>query len=140
VTLPPSPLDDEIARVREDAALFVDDDTLHRKVAPYMGRDSFRALLKVWEAEGFPKKKSSVRGRYWSACQAWLDKKYGVGSDALDDDAQDGPEHLNASTRERAGPQEGPPRANVLVRGERGAGREGIPRHLHPVAGGRERR
>jgi hypothetical protein len=115
-------------------SLFVDDDTLHRKVAPYMGRDSFRALLKVWEAEGFPKKKSSVRGRYWLACKAWLDQRYGVSGNADVDEAEDGKEDFDAAPGRKARTQDRASRPAVLVRETGGAGHQRLPGQVHSLA------
>jgi hypothetical protein len=79
-----------IATQENGTPLYVDDARLHNEVAPHLGADTFRALVRDWETRGFPKKKTAVRGRYWSKCKAWLDKQEHVGVDF--DVIEDGPE------------------------------------------------
>jgi len=46
-----------------------------------MGEDSFRTTVKVLERSGFPQKDPQFGGRrYWPAVKAWLDKRYGIGT------------------------------------------------------------
>jgi len=128
------------------AGLFLTDDELHRRIAPHLGRDRFRAALKVCEGDDplFPRLHPLWRGRYWPALCAWFDNDQGVSGNAIvASNAQDGSENFDATARKSARPQRRPlpagarPAAAVLVREERGAGHDGLPRRLHPVAGGR---
>ncbi len=80
-------------------ALFVDDDELHRRVNPKMGRDRFRAAVRDAEQRGFPKKDPLWRGRYWPAVQEWLDSDNRVGKNEFPSNAEDGPEYFDAPAR-----------------------------------------
>ena len=48
--------------VGDDPALFVDDRELHRRVAPHIGRDAFRAAIRVLETKNFPRTCPLFRG------------------------------------------------------------------------------
>jgi len=49
-------------------ALFVNDGEMHRRLAPHMGRDAFRATLKACERRDCRRIVALFRGRYWPAC------------------------------------------------------------------------
>src|SRR5262249_52099317 len=87
--------------VPHELALFVNDDELHQRITPHLGRDRFSADLKECErAEPlFPRILSLWRGRYWAAVRAWLDRTEEVGSNDLAGSVQDGPENFDAPTR-----------------------------------------
>lgn len=72
----------EQAVMEPRAGLFVDDKELHRRTAPHVGWDSFRAAIRAYEQRGFPKANALFRGRYWPAVQAWLDAENGLIKDA----------------------------------------------------------
>lgn len=120
-----------------NVGLIVDDDTLHRLVAPHLGVDRFWALVSLWEEQGFPRKLKAERGRYWPRCKAWLDVKYGVNGNDSAEEAEDGAENFDAAPGRKARSQEGPQRPAVLDRGERGARHEGFPRAVSTSAGRR---
>jgi hypothetical protein len=80
-------------------ALFVDEDELHRRIAPHMGKDRFRAAVRACEQRRFPKVSMLWRGRYWPAVKIWLDDENGVGDHGCAGIAQDGPENFDASAR-----------------------------------------
>jgi hypothetical protein len=80
-------------------ALFVDDNELRLRINPKMGRDRFRAAVRVAEQRGFPKIHSLWRGRYWPAVQKWLDSDNGTGKNGFGSNAEDGPEHFDAPAR-----------------------------------------
>jgi hypothetical protein len=96
----------------DTGALFVQDRELHRRLCPSLSGPRFRALLKVWEGDGFPRISSLTGGRYWRAVVAWLDSHYGAHENLLAEEAQDGPEDFgsgeNATTRESSRPQARP--------------------------------
>ena len=74
----PKPADRTSGPTPTAAALFVDDRELHRRVCPSLGWDSFRAVVKVWERDGFPKIIPLTRGRFYPAVEAWLNAHYGL--------------------------------------------------------------
>jgi hypothetical protein len=69
-------------------SLFIPDGELHRRVAAHLGRDRFRAAIRVMESEGFPPMNSLFRGRYWPAVKAWFDNRNG-GANAGAEDGQE---------------------------------------------------
>jgi len=121
----------------ESRALFVDDDELRRRINPKIGRDRFRAHIRLLEHEGFPRIHALFGGRYWPKVKAWLDKYNEVNNHDVGADAQDGQEHFDAPSRTRPGPQTRPAPAAVLDRQAGGPGSQGIPRRLHRLAPGR---
>src|SRR5882762_8585351 len=98
----------------DTGALFVDDRELHRRVCPALGWDRFKAVLKVWEREGFPKINSLTRGRFWPGVVKWLHSHYGADEKLGAEQAEDGPEDFSfgrredATARQSSGPQAGP--------------------------------
>src|SRR5262245_58120801 len=96
----------------EPPALFVQDRELHRRVCPDLGWNRFRAALKVWERDGFPRVVSLTGGRYWRAVVAWLDSHYGAHETSPAEEVEDGPEDFgrreHASARESNRPQARP--------------------------------
>lgn len=80
--------------VSDDPRFFVDERSLHKFLAPHLGRDSFRAAIRSLEADRFPKVKKLFRGRYFPAVRAWLDARYGVGINGSF--TEDGPEQFDA--------------------------------------------
>jgi hypothetical protein len=116
--------------------LFIRDEELRQQMAPHVGKDRFAGAIKALEPEGFPKTISLFRGRYFPAVKAWLDEKYGVGSNGHLITAQDGPEQFDAAKGRR-------PRLQakgmqpLLDRPPSSPRPDGLPRRLHPIAGGR---
>lgn len=88
--------------VAGEASLFVNDRELHRRLAPHMGRESFRAAIRQCEKKGFPEENALWRARYWPAVKLWLDRENGIGSNQLTMEAQDGPENFDATTRQHS--------------------------------------
>jgi hypothetical protein len=118
--------------------LYVGWDELHELVAPRIGRDRFRALikLKVLHA-GFPPFRDEWEGFYRPAVKAWLDNDNGVATHGpVAGDVQDGPENFDAAPRKKAGLQNRSSRPSVLVRETGNPRPQGVPRHLHSVASG----
>ena len=128
----------------ESVGLYVGWDELHRRVAPALGRDSFKALVKDKVAKaGFPPFSESWKGFYWPKVRAWLDSQNEVGTDArvpqAADDIEDGPESFkHAAPRRKARVQDRPEQPRILA-GQPGHPRpHGVSRHLHSVATGRD--
>lgn len=80
----------------EDPALFVDDRELHRLVGPHIGRDAFRAAIRVLEAKNFPRTCPLFRGRYFPAVKAFFDGRHGVEGSATTLAAKNGVENFDA--------------------------------------------
>jgi hypothetical protein len=57
------------------APLYVDEKELHRRVAPHLGEDRFRAAVRASELRGFPKVNALWRGRYWPAVKNWVGRR-----------------------------------------------------------------
>jgi hypothetical protein len=92
----------------EDAALYVNERELHRRINPMLAFDRFRAVVREAELRSFPKISASWGGRYWPAVKVWLDAENGIGAnDHAVTDAQDGPETFHASTRQGPGLKRG---------------------------------
>ncbi|UPJ55447.1 hypothetical protein [Bradyrhizobium sp. 192] len=133
------------AKRDESVGLYVGWDELHRRVAPAMGRDSFRSLVKDKVAKaGFPPFSDTWRGFYWPKVRAWLDSQNEVGTDArvtisapeVEDGADEGFKH--APPRRKARVQDRPQQPGILA-GQPGHTRpHGVSRHLHSVATGRD--
>jgi hypothetical protein len=87
--------------------LFIDDDELHRRLNPKMGRDRFRSALRAIESKhrDFPRIHALFRGRYWPAVRAWLDDKNGVRDNVSTAIAQDGPETFDAPAQRPSRPK-----------------------------------
>ena len=119
-----------------DAALFVDDAELHRRLACNMGKDAFSAAIKQLEREGFPPKILLFRRRYFPACVEWLDEKYGKKANGIFSAAQPGPENFsNAPSRKKAGLQDRPQPAPILDRQSGAPPRHhGLPGQVHSIA------
>ena len=94
-----SPIIDFVAG---QASLFVNDHELHRRLAPHIGWESFRAAIRQCEKKGFPEKSALWRARYWPAVKSWLDRENGIVSNQLAMEAQDGPENFDGTTRQHA--------------------------------------
>jgi hypothetical protein len=86
--------------VSDDPALFVNERELHKRLAPHLGRDSFRAAIRNLEADSFPRINKLFRGRYFPAVVAWLDNKYGVG---INGSFTNGPEQFDAFPQRQSG-------------------------------------
>jgi hypothetical protein len=85
------------------AHLFVADDELRRRINPKIGRDRFRAAIRVAELRGFPKFQKIWGGRYWPAVKAWLDHDNDVNRpEALEHAREDGPEDFSAAPQRRS--------------------------------------
>jgi|SRR6266446_6175852 len=124
-------------------ALFVQERELKRRLCPFRGDDRFRAIVRAWERDGFPKINPLTGARFWPAVVAWLQSHYGAHENLLAEEAQDGPEDFgsgeNATTRESAGPQTRPRpqgrNATLVLDGPAGrAQSDGLPRLVHPPA------
>jgi hypothetical protein len=118
-------------------------DELHDLVSPRLGRDRFRALIKrKQDSAGFPPFDEEFAGFYWPKVSRWLDSYNKVGADKAVTDVeqdQDGPETFDAAPRKKARLQDRTARPAVLDRGSGHARPEGVSRHLHSVATGRDR-
>jgi hypothetical protein len=133
--------------VATEPPLYCDDRELHRRIAPHLGWESFKAALRACEAADpdFPRVKALWRGRYFPGVKRWLDGNQGAGRNAAGSNArtapdEDGPEHFDAAPKKPARVQARPPRPAVLD-GEpdpRPAGAGGFSRTLHSVTGGRD--
>src|SRR5262245_13726809 len=99
MTAAPSPI---IEFVAGEPSLFVNDHELHRRLAPHMGWESFRATIRQCEKKGFPKVITLWRARYWPAVKVWLDLENGIGSNERAAEAQDGGEDFDALTRQHS--------------------------------------
>ena len=117
--------------------LFVTDDDLHRRLNPRMGRDRFRAVLKVAEVDGFPPVHKLWGGRYWPKVKAWLDRHNRVDEHETTATAEDGQENFNASPKRIARPQAKPARPAILDGAPDCEERPRISRSLHSITGGR---
>src|SRR4051812_42515204 len=97
----------------ESVGMYVSWDELHRRVAPALGRDTFRALVKDKVAKaGFPPFRESWKGFYWPKVKAWLDSDNEVGTDdrvAQPPDVEDEPKSFkHAPPRRKARVQDRP--------------------------------
>ena len=117
--------------------LFVTDDELHQLLSPRMGRDRFRAALRVAEASGFPPVSRIWGGRYWPKVRAWLDNANRLNEHDTAPIAQDGQENFDAQPRRHTGTKAKPQRAALLDGAPGGERPSGVPRSFHTVAGGR---
>jgi hypothetical protein len=125
----------------ESSAHFVTIEELRRRISPKMGLDRFRATIKEAEERGFPRKSAIWGGWYWPKVKHWLDKDNEVENHEVDASAQDGREDFGAAdapSRKKTRPQARAPQSPVLVREPGHSRSEGVPRHLHPVATGRQ--
>ncbi|MBB5051155.1 hypothetical protein HNQ36_001109 [Afipia massiliensis] len=125
----------------ESSAQFVTIEELRRRVSPKMGLGRFRATIKEAEERGFPRKSTIWGGWYWPKVKHWLDKDNEVENHEVVAGAQDGQEDFgaaDASSRKKARPQARSPQPAVLVRQPGDARPEGLSRHLHSVATGRQ--
>lgn len=126
--------------IDESAALYVSWDELRRRLSPTMGRDRFRAFIKTkQERAGFPPFQQDWDGFYFPRVREWLDSENGAGANVAVTSAEDGPENFDAAPRSRARPQARSTQPALLDRKPGHAGSDGIPRRLHPIAGGRDR-
>jgi hypothetical protein len=127
----------------ESSGLYVGWEELHQLVAPRLGRDRFRALIKgKVERAGFPPLNEEWGGFYWPKVRQWLDSYNKLGADKVaadvDHDQEDGPETFDAAPRQKARLQDRPARPAVLDRQPGHARPDGVPRHLRSVASGRD--
>jgi hypothetical protein len=129
----------------ESAGLYVGWAELQRRVAPKVGRDRFRALIKEKMARaGFPPFDDEWEGWYWPKVRKWLDSRNEVATDGAVADVQfsealDGPETFDAAPRKKTRLQDRPAQPAVLVRQAGVPRSDGVSRHLHSVATGRDR-
>lgn len=85
------------------ASLYVGWHELRRRVAPQIGHDRFRALIKEkLTRAGFPRFRDEWAGFYWPSVQRWLDHDNGLGSGLVIPQAEDGPENFDATPRRKA--------------------------------------
>lgn len=68
----------DVSTPRAAPPLFVTDKQLRDLVAPHIGIDRFRSILRALEPKGFPRVSTLFRARYYPAVRAWLDQRYGV--------------------------------------------------------------
>lgn len=68
---------EDISNLRAAPPLFVTDRQLRDLVAPHIGYDRFRSIMRVLEVKGFPRVNTLFRARYYPAVRAWLDQHYG---------------------------------------------------------------
>ena len=116
----------------ESPGLFLDWDELHDFVAPNLGRDRFRALIKTkQERAGFPPFRAEWGGFYGPRVREWLDSDNGVSADASVTHADDGPETFDATPRKRARPQARPAQPALLDGQTGGAGSDGFSGSVH---------
>lgn len=119
----------------ESDALYVGWDELHRRVAPKLGRDRFRAVVKdKLDRAGFPPFREEWGGFYWPRVRQWLDSHNGVGNHAGSFVAtpEDGPENFDAPPRKKARVQARPSPAAVLDRQAGEPERDRLPGSVHP--------
>jgi hypothetical protein len=117
--------------------LFVTDDDLHQLLSPGMGRDRFRAALRVAEAQGFPPTSPVWGGRYWPKVRAWLDNDNRLNDHDTAPIAQDGQEDFDAKPRRHTGTKAKSARPAVLDGVPGGERSQGLPRPFHTITGGR---
>jgi hypothetical protein len=127
---------------RSEPSLFCDDAELHRRVAPHLGDDRWKAALAEWSrSPDFPKFYALLRGRFYPAVRQWLDGNYGAGRNAADarvEPDEDGPENFDAAPKKSARVQARPPQPAILdgKPDTRPEGAGGLSRTLRPIAGG----
>lgn len=128
----------------ESAGLYISWHELHRRTAPAMGFDRFKAkIADAQKHHNFPPFRDTWSGFYWPKVRQWLDSDNEVGTHGavahtaeVDDD---GPESFkHAPPRKKARVQDRPQQPGVLA-GQPGHPRpHGVSRHLHSVATGRD--
>lgn len=121
--------------------LYVGWDELRELVAPRLGRDRFRALVRLKQANaGFPPFDEEWAGFYLPKVRWWLDSHNQLGADrvAADVGQEDGPENFDATPRQKARLQDRPARPAVLDRQPGHARSDGVSRHLRSVTTGRD--
>lgn len=89
--------------LRAAPPLFLNDRQLREIVAPHIGLDRFRSILKALEAKGFPRANAQFGGRYYPAVRIWLDASNGLGKTVTVGMAEDGEENWDAPKKRRAG-------------------------------------
>jgi hypothetical protein len=123
-------------RVEREPPLYLTDRELHRRIAPHMGWDAFKAQVVVAEREGFPGVSSRWRGRNWEKVKKWIEKDEGIdGNDAAPDQETEQPP-ANAAPWRQTRLQNRSKRPPVLDR-QPGApvGNDGLPRQDRRAAG-----
>lgn len=96
---------DDPANLRAAPPLYLTDHQLRDIVAPHIGVDRFRSILKALEAKGFPRQHTLFRGRYYPAVRTWLDASNGLGKTATIGMVEDGEENWDAPKKRRPGPK-----------------------------------
>jgi hypothetical protein len=109
-----------------EAARFVDDTELRRRLCPTVGWERFVALIRGLEAAGFPRIDKRWGLRDFEKVKRWLDEPCGLSADAGIEEIQDGPECFDAAPLKRARAQdrphpEGRDAVTLLVRAQRRA-------------------
>lgn len=118
--------------ISESPGLFLSWDELNDQVAPHLGRDRFRALIKTKQEQGgFPPFRSEWGGFYWPRVKEWLDSDNGVGTHVAVSKTDDGPETFDAAPRRRARPQARPAQPALLDREPGHAGSDGLSGQVH---------
>ena len=130
-------------RREESAGLYVGWEELRRRIAPRLGRERFRALIKEKTTRaGFPPIREEWGGWYWPKVRQWLDLDNEVAADerhrGFIPTAQDGPENFDAPPRTRPRPETRQAQPAVLDRKADRARPSRVSGHLRPVAGGRD--
>lgn len=126
---------------QKSGGLYIGWDELNELVAPRLGRDRFRALIKQKQASaGFPPFREEWGGFYRPAVRLWLDNDNRVTTHGpVSGDVQDGQENFDAAPGKKPRPQNRSSQSPVLVRKTGLPEPDGIRRHLHSVATGRDR-
>lgn len=129
--------DDPEKAVDESATEFISEAEVHRLVAAKVGRDRWRAVLKLAEAEGFPRIDALFGGRSRSKIKRWLDSYNEVANhEGVQDGqrAQDGQENFDAAPKRQARVQARAARPALLDREAGEAGSDGISGSVHRLA------
>lgn len=67
----------DVSNLRAAPPLFVTDRQLRDLVAPHIGYDRFRLIMRTLEHKGFPRVNTLFHAHYYRAVRAWLDQHYG---------------------------------------------------------------
>ena len=84
-----------------EPSLYCDDRELHRRIAPHLGWDRFKAALRACETRDptFPRLSPLWRGRYFPAVKARLDEYERLTEHGFAGNTEDGPEDFDAASR-----------------------------------------
>jgi hypothetical protein len=124
-----------------EAALYVDDRELRRRINPRLGWDRFRAAVREAERTrspgglSFPRVSALWGGRYWPAAVAYLDDVNKVNEHGGTVSAEDGPETFDAPQRQSARLEVRAAPAALLDSRQRDP-RQRLPRQMRRTAAG----